>query len=115
MHYILISKSHLSKMKGVVSTFYRTLRRLESSCLLQGVTTQGKGVCRTPTSSRTIKKKKNKSYVKMFLKCGLIKLEGKMVEQSHTWTMMNLCPSLLCLSQQAITAVSQPAGYRHNS
>lgn len=37
----------------------------------------------------------------MFLKCGLTKLEGKMVEQSHTWTMMNLCPSLLCLSQQA--------------
>lgn len=29
------------------------------------------------------------------------KPEGKMVEQSYVWTMMNLCPSLSCLSQKA--------------
>lgn len=46
------------------------------------------------------KKKKGKSYGKMSVKCGLIKLERKMMEQNCAQQrMVNLYPSLLHLSQ----------------
>lgn len=101
MHYVLISKYHWSKMRGAVSPFYRTVRRLEDSWLLQGVTPQGKGVCRAPISSEQLRRKKRQVLCEDVFKMRPQKPEGKMVEQSYVWTMMNLCPSLSCLSQKA--------------